>query len=189
MSNNVTLPPQGTSGTTNAIVESLDTTGAGGPQRQFVSLRSSVAGDTADVLGTTGDSAPSSDTAAASINGRLQRVAQNITTVNAKLISGVPVTMAPFVGYGAVNVSTASVTSSASSIANARTGVAGTGRGLIKFSNSGLQDAKIGAAGVTFSSGYPLLAGETSDWFPSSAAWFGICNSGQTTTISFVELF
>lgn len=82
MSNNVTLPPQGTSGTTNAIVESLDTTGASGPQRQFVSLRSSVAGDTADVLGTTGDTAPSTDTAAASINGRLQRVAQNLTTIN-----------------------------------------------------------------------------------------------------------
>lgn len=80
MSNNVVLPATGT-GTATPTVETIDTTGSGGPQRQSVTLRSNTPGDNNDVIGPVNDTAASSDTAPASINARLQRVCQRITSL------------------------------------------------------------------------------------------------------------
>ena len=41
MANNVTLPPQGV-GSLSPVVETIDTTGSGGPQRQVVALKGSL---------------------------------------------------------------------------------------------------------------------------------------------------
>jgi hypothetical protein len=76
MANNVTLP-----GTGN-IVESLDV--GGGVERQVVTIgpRDLSANDSIGPLTST---APATDTASADLNGRLQRIAQRLTT----LIGGV----------------------------------------------------------------------------------------------------
>ena len=155
MSNNIILPPQGTNGTTNPIAETLDTTGSSGPQRQFISLRSGTAGDNADVIGPTNDTADTSDTATASINARLQRVAQNLTTVKNTIGApfqagasvgntsfGISGTLPAFASTPTVNVGTepctgstgAAVPSTAQyagmSVAGNLTGLTGTANGL-----------------------------------------------------------
>jgi hypothetical protein len=85
MADNITLPPTGTSGTASPNVESIDITGAvppasSGPQRQVVTI-GDRAGSTNDVIGPINDTAAASDTAPSSLNGRLQRIAQNITSM------------------------------------------------------------------------------------------------------------
>jgi hypothetical protein len=80
MANNVIIPPTGTSGTPNPTVETIDTTGSGGPQRQVVTV-GDRAGSGNDIIGPINDTAPASDTASASLNGRLQRVAQRLTSL------------------------------------------------------------------------------------------------------------
>ena len=207
MSNNVTLPAQGTSGSMNPIVEALDTTGTGGAQRQFVSLRSGTAGDTSDVLGPTNDTAPSTDTATSSVNGRLQRIAQNLTSILTKLSASIavtgtfwqatqPVSIAAAVtvqggnkpvGPASAVSSQATISTSASLIVAARTGVVGTGRVSVTLKNSTGNTVFIGPSGVTTSTGYPLMAGEI-DSFDTTAAIYGI--SGSTgNVIGVLETF
>jgi hypothetical protein len=84
MTNNITLPPTGSSGTASPVVETIDTTGSGGPQRQSITI-ADRAGSADDVIGPINDAAAASDTAPSSLNGRLQRVAQNITSMSAAL--------------------------------------------------------------------------------------------------------
>lgn len=98
-------------------------------------------------------------------------------------------TGAPPVGYASLAVNQASITATASSIVSARTGAPGTGRGSVQFFNIGSNDADLGGSGVTFGTGFRLLAGEKSDPMPSTAAWYGICNTALSTTIAYVELY
>lgn len=72
MANNVILPGVGT------ITESLDA--GGGVQRQVVTLRNN-AGDAGDVIGSVQETSPQTDIAASGLNGRLQRIAQRLTTL------------------------------------------------------------------------------------------------------------
>jgi hypothetical protein len=76
MSNNVTLPGAG------AVVETLDV--GGGIERQVVTIAPrDLSG--ADSIGSLTETAPATDTASSGLNGRLQRIAQRITSLIALL--------------------------------------------------------------------------------------------------------
>lgn len=79
MSNNVTIPATG-SGTATPVVETIDTTGSGGPQRQVITI-GDRAGTAVDSIGGLTETAPATDTASSGLNGRLQRVAQRLTSL------------------------------------------------------------------------------------------------------------
>jgi hypothetical protein len=77
---NITLPPTGT-GTATPIVETMDISGTGaGPQRQVITI-GDRAGGTVDSIGGLTETAPASDTASSGLNGRLQRLAQRLTSL------------------------------------------------------------------------------------------------------------
>src|SRR5689334_16925532 len=79
MANNVTIPATG-SGSATPVVETIDTTGAGGPQRQIVTI-GDRSGSAVDSIGSLTETAPANDTASSGLNGRLQRVAQRLTSL------------------------------------------------------------------------------------------------------------
>lgn len=79
MANNVIIPATG-SGSATPTVETIDTTGVGGPQRQSITV-SDRAGGNVDSIGGLTETAPSTDTASSGLNGRLQRIAQRLTTL------------------------------------------------------------------------------------------------------------
>lgn len=76
MSNNTTLPGTG------EVVEDIDI--GAGVKRQIISI-SDRAGNAVDSIGGLTETAPASDTASSGLNGRLQRIAQNIATLIAAL--------------------------------------------------------------------------------------------------------
>ena len=108
----------------------------------------------------------------------------NVSSSNA-----LPVVFSPPVGYAALNAAQSSVTASASLIVAARAGAPGTGRGTVQIFNAGANPCNIGGSGVTYGTGWPLLAGEVSPPMQTTAALYGICNTGLTTTVAFVELY
>jgi hypothetical protein len=83
MANNVTLPAQG-AGSASPVVESIDI--GGGTQRQVVTV-GDRGGNAVDVIGSLTETAPTTDTASSGLNGRLQRVAQRLTSLIALLPS------------------------------------------------------------------------------------------------------
>jgi hypothetical protein len=87
---NVTLPATGT-GTATPLIETIDTSGTGaGPQRQVTTI-SDRAGGTVDSIGGLTETAPASDTASSGLNGRLQRIAQRLSS----LIALIPAALSP----------------------------------------------------------------------------------------------
>lgn len=87
---NVTLPAIG-AGTATPLIETMDISGTGaGPQRQVVTI-SDRAGATTDSIGSLTETAPASDTASAGLNGRLQRLAQRLSS----LIALLPTALSP----------------------------------------------------------------------------------------------
>jgi len=120
MSNDVTLPGTG------AIVETLDT-GAG--QRQVITISPRDL-STNDSIGPLTETAPSTDTASSGLNGRLQRVAQNLTTANGNLttintsVSGVNTTL------GTTNTSLGTINTSVGTV-NTTLGTTNTSLGTI----------------------------------------------------------
>lgn len=72
MANNTTLPGTG------EVVEDIDV--GSGVKRQVVTL-GDRAGNAVDVIGGLTESAPASDTASSGLNGRLQRIAQRISSL------------------------------------------------------------------------------------------------------------
>ena len=76
MSNNTTLPGTG------EVVEDIDI--GSGVKRQVVSI-GDRAGNAVDAIGGLTETAPASDTASSGLNGRLQRVAQRLTSLIALL--------------------------------------------------------------------------------------------------------
>ena len=76
MSNNVTLPGTG------VVVETLDI--GAGTERQVITISPRDL-STGDSIGTLTETAPATDTASSGLNGRLQRVAQRITSLIALL--------------------------------------------------------------------------------------------------------
>lgn len=79
---NVTLPASGSSGTASPVVEAA--TGPAGAARQVVTI-GDKAGGAVDSIGGLTETAPASDTASSGLNGRLQRVAQRLTSLIALL--------------------------------------------------------------------------------------------------------
>jgi len=71
MTANVTLPGTG------AVIETVDIAGV---ERQVVTI-GDRAGNAVDVIGGLTETAPASDTASSGLNGRLQRIAQRLTTM------------------------------------------------------------------------------------------------------------
>lgn len=87
---NVTLPATGT-GTATPPVETIDLSGTGaGPQRQVVTI-ADAGGNTVDSIGGLTETAPTSDTASSGLNGRLQRIAQRLSS----FIALVPTALSP----------------------------------------------------------------------------------------------
>lgn len=84
MADDVTLPGTG------SIVESKDTFATSGvhEQRQVITIAPRDL-SAADSIGTLTESAPASDTASSGLNGRLQRIAQRLTTLIGTALSAV----------------------------------------------------------------------------------------------------
>lgn len=74
---NVTLPPTGT-GTATPVIEAA--TGPASAARQVVTI-GDLGGNAVDSVGSLTETAPASDTASSGLNGRLQRVAQRLTSL------------------------------------------------------------------------------------------------------------
>lgn len=72
MSNNTTLPGTG------EVVEDIDI--GGGVKRQVITI-GDRGGNAVDVIGGLTETAPASDTASSGLNGRLQRIAQRVTSL------------------------------------------------------------------------------------------------------------
>lgn len=63
----------------------VDVTTTGGVSRQIVSIGNTTVGDTGDSIGAVTETAPATDIASSGLNGRLQRIAQRITSMIALL--------------------------------------------------------------------------------------------------------
>ena len=94
MASNVTLPGAG------AVVETLDI--GSGVERQVITISPRDL-STGDSIGTLTEAAPASDTASSGLNGRLQRIAQNLTSYSLNDAGNA----APIAGTGNASVSSA----------------------------------------------------------------------------------
>lgn len=117
MADNVIVPATG-SGTATPTIETVDTTGSNGPQRQVMTV-SPRTGAGADAIGSLTETAPGTDTASSGLNGRLQRVAQRLSS----LIALIP---ASLTGGGNFKVSIAESTATIITSASGTTTVNGT---------------------------------------------------------------
>jgi hypothetical protein len=90
-------------------------------------------------------------------------------------------------GSGGFATSQASIGATASPIATARTGVAGTGRISVTLYNAGSATVYFGPSGVTTATGMPLIAGAAVT-ISTQAAIYGIAASG-TQILGVMETF